>query len=226
MSEGGGHERDGRGETRDRIYRAALALFRDKGFDATTMRDVATAAGMSLGAAYYYFRSKEAIVLAFYGEVHAAWHRRGRALLAETTDLAARIRGLLHLHHAIVADDRALLGAIVRTVADPASPLSVFSSDNQRLRSESIGLYFAALEVDEVPDDLRDLGALGLWTLDLALMLYLVWDDSPEQVRTHRLVDEVVDLVAGALPLLSLPLARPFLSRVARILVEARLVPE
>lgn len=217
---------DGRaGETRERIYRAALALFRDKGFDRTTMRDVARGANMSLGAAYYYFRSKEAIVLAFYGEVHATWHARGRALLAETRDLGARLRGLLHLHHAVVADDRALLAAIVRSVADPASPLSVFSSDNAALRDQSIDLFYAALEVEEVPEDLRDLGALGLWTLDLALMLHLVWDDSPDRARTHRLVDDVVALLTDALPFLSLPLARPLLARVARILLDAGLVP-
>ena len=51
-------------ETRDRIYNAALTLFRQRGFDATTMRDVAGAADMSLGAAYHYFPSKDALVLA------------------------------------------------------------------------------------------------------------------------------------------------------------------
>ena len=56
-----------RGElTRNTILESALQLFRDKGFDATTMRDVATRAGVALGAAYYYFDSKDAIVMGFY----------------------------------------------------------------------------------------------------------------------------------------------------------------
>ncbi|HZS36969.1 MAG TPA: TetR family transcriptional regulator, partial [Polyangia bacterium] len=38
-------------ETRRRVVDAALTLFRKRGFDATTMRDVAAAAGLSLGAA-------------------------------------------------------------------------------------------------------------------------------------------------------------------------------
>jgi AcrR family transcriptional regulator len=37
-------------------------LFREQGFEQTTMRDVAARVGVSLGAAYYYFASKDAIV--------------------------------------------------------------------------------------------------------------------------------------------------------------------
>src|ERR1700761_231517 len=40
----------------------SLDLFRTKGFDATTMRDIAGAAGMSLGAFYYYYPSKDSII--------------------------------------------------------------------------------------------------------------------------------------------------------------------
>ena len=40
-------------ETRDRILDAALRLFRERGFAETTMRDVAAAAGVATGAAYY-----------------------------------------------------------------------------------------------------------------------------------------------------------------------------
>jgi AcrR family transcriptional regulator len=53
-------------ETRARILNAALASFRVRGFDAATMRDIAEEAGVATGAAYYYFPSKEAIVLDFY----------------------------------------------------------------------------------------------------------------------------------------------------------------
>ena len=45
--------------TRERILEAALALFAERGYEATTMRDVAREAGASLGLAYRYFESKE-----------------------------------------------------------------------------------------------------------------------------------------------------------------------
>src|SRR6476469_10656324 len=74
-------------DTRDRIYNAALALFRERGFDATTMRDVAAAAGMSLGAAYHYFPSKDAIVLAYYDRVSREHARRVAAEAAPQKSL-------------------------------------------------------------------------------------------------------------------------------------------
>jgi len=55
-------------ETRTRILAAAMDLFRDRGFQATTMREIAERAGVATGAAYYYFDSKDAIVLAFYDQ--------------------------------------------------------------------------------------------------------------------------------------------------------------
>src|SRR3977135_1254380 len=53
-------------ETRSRILDAALTLFRRHGFEKATMRDIATEAGVATGAAYYYYRTKEDLVMAFY----------------------------------------------------------------------------------------------------------------------------------------------------------------
>ena len=49
-------------ETRSRILSEALTLFRERGFDQTTMRDIARAANVAIGAAYYYFESKDDIL--------------------------------------------------------------------------------------------------------------------------------------------------------------------
>ena len=53
-------------ETRARILEAALAVFRERGFSSATMREIAAHAKVAVGAAYYYFDSKDAIVFAFY----------------------------------------------------------------------------------------------------------------------------------------------------------------
>jgi AcrR family transcriptional regulator len=51
------------------LLNISLDLFRQDGFDNTTMRDIAKAANMSLGAFYYYYPSKDSIVLDFYRQV-------------------------------------------------------------------------------------------------------------------------------------------------------------
>ena len=52
--------------TRQRILDAAIALFAEKGFAATTMRDIAAAADVSIGLAYRYFARKEDLAVALY----------------------------------------------------------------------------------------------------------------------------------------------------------------
>src|ERR1044071_9326984 len=97
-------------DTRGRIYNAALTLFRDRGFDATTMRDVAAAADMSLGAAYHYFPSKEAIVLAYYDRVSKEHARRVAADATDEKSLAVRLGVAFRSKLEILKDDRPLMG--------------------------------------------------------------------------------------------------------------------
>jgi len=61
-------------ETRTRILEAALLVFRERGFDKATMREIAAEAGVAVGAAYYYFDSKESLVMAFYGRAQGQMH--------------------------------------------------------------------------------------------------------------------------------------------------------
>ena len=51
-------------EVRDRIVRAALAVFAERGFHRATMQDIVRASGLSVGAIYTYFKSKSDLILA------------------------------------------------------------------------------------------------------------------------------------------------------------------
>lgn len=51
-------------EVRDRIVRAALAVFAERGFHRATMQDIVRASGLSVGAIYTYFKSKSELILA------------------------------------------------------------------------------------------------------------------------------------------------------------------
>src|SRR5215213_3599287 len=51
-------------EVRDRIIRAALGVFAERGFHRATMQDIVRASGLSVGAIYTYFKSKSDLILA------------------------------------------------------------------------------------------------------------------------------------------------------------------
>src|SRR5207245_1028624 len=48
--------------TADRLYRAALSLFQDRGFEATRVEDIAQAAGVAKGTFFNYFPTKDAVL--------------------------------------------------------------------------------------------------------------------------------------------------------------------
>src|SRR5712692_338186 len=84
-------------QTRARIVAAALELFRNHGFEATTMREIAQSAGVATGAAYYYFDSKDAIVLAFYDQAQKDMAPRLEQAVASTRNLQQRLQALLDI---------------------------------------------------------------------------------------------------------------------------------
>ena len=106
-------------ETRRQVLDTALGLFRERGFEETTMRDIAGRAGLSLGAAYYYFKSKEAIVGAYYDYVQREHVTRAREAFAKERDLRGRLRAALHSKIDIMREDRRLLRALFRYGGDP-----------------------------------------------------------------------------------------------------------
>src|SRR6267378_8304886 len=110
-------------KTKAVILQAALELFRVRGFEVTTMRDIARAAKVATGAAYYYFSSKEAIVSAYYDQVQRVHAEKAREEWKEKSGLRERLGVVLHSKLEILKDDRRFLGALFRYTGDPGHPL-------------------------------------------------------------------------------------------------------
>lgn len=213
-------------DTRERIYSTALSLFRERGFDATTMRDVATAAGMSLGAAYHYFPSKDAIVLAYYDRVSREHARRVATDAARQKSLGGRLAVAFQSKFDILRDDRPLMGALVRFAGDPKHPLSFFGPATRHHRLESMAAFSVAIGDERLPDDLARLAPVALWALHMGLLLYFVHDASAGAKRTAALTAGAVDLLVVAFKLARLPLLRSLRRRIVTLLDHARLLPD
>lgn len=211
-------------DTRARIHAAALASFRKKGFDATTMREIASAAGVALGAAYYYFPSKDAIVLRYYEETQAAAEARADEVFAKSTDVRERLAACFHPRLDILARDRKLLSGLFRSIADPSAPLSIFAAETHEIRERSIAVFDRALEGETtLTGDARRVLVLALWSLHMGVILYFIHDTSPRQEKTRALVDRSLDLVVGLLPLAP-QLAPVFGDAIGAILADAGLL--
>ncbi|MBL4852852.1 MAG: TetR/AcrR family transcriptional regulator [Robiginitomaculum sp.] len=56
-------------ETRDKILKAAYALFEEQGYDGTSYGEIARRAGVGYGTIYFHFRTKENLLLEHYLEL-------------------------------------------------------------------------------------------------------------------------------------------------------------
>lgn len=198
-------------DTRQRIYESALKLFREKGFEPTTMRDIAAKAGVALGAAYYYFSSKEAIVLAFYQEMQESSHESILEALAGQKKLKDRIRVVLEKRLELLAPNRKFCDALFRHAPDTHDPLSPFSAETRPIRERALQHLRAALEGSDVkvPADLKPQLPYLLWLYQMAIILFWLYDRSPRQERTQKLMEKSLGLLVSLLRLSGLPLMKP-----------------
>jgi AcrR family transcriptional regulator len=213
-------------ETRASILSHAIRRFREKGFDATTMRDVAEAADVAIGAAYYYFPGKEAMVQAYYDDVQAEHARRVESALAgRKLDLEERLRIAFHTKFDILAQDRKLLGALFRYSADPDHPLSVFGRASGPVREASMKVFAAAIGDEKLPDDIRAALPVALWAAHMGILLYFIHDGSTDQARTRKLIDGVTRLIVRVLGVAKLGVMKPLRGSLTSLLRESELLP-
>jgi AcrR family transcriptional regulator len=198
-------------ETRARILNAALASFRVRGFDAATMRDIAEEAGVATGAAYYYFPSKEAIVLDFYRRSCDEMQPRIDEALQDSSGLEDRLRALIGVKLTHFAPNRGVLRALLKNGAEPKHPLSPFSPETKEIRDIDI-VWFRRILTDcgvRIPKDLAPQLPGMLWFFQMGVIFYWVIDESPNQERSQRLLALAAKSVTALVRISALPLMRP-----------------
>ena len=199
--------------TRARILETALRLFREKGFDATTMRDIATACEMAVGTAYHHFESKEAIVGAYYDFVQREHLRRVTEFNTKKHSLKQRLEQAFTSKLEIIGGDQKLLSVIMRFIGESDHPLSIFGAGTQSLRDEGTETFRVALGDEPLPADLRDLAPMLLWTLHMGMLLYFLHDKTGGE-RTRKLSLSALELVLQLFNLVRLPIVQPLLKPV------------
>ena len=207
-------------ETRARILDTALRLFRERGFEQTTMREVATEAGVATGAAYYYFRSKEELVMAFYLRTAEEEREQFAKALAATKDLRKRIRALIAIKLQQFEDHRSLLTALLKAGVDPRDPLSPFGEQTRPVREQSLQWFTRAVEESDakIPKDIAPHLPRLFWLYHMGLIYFWIIDESPGQRRTQRLLDGTLELIMQLLKIGSLPLMGPVRKRALNVL--------
>lgn len=210
--------------TRAHIRAIALRSFRERGYDATTIRLIAQEAGVSVGTTNYHFASKNHLVQELYLEVQDAHRAAAEPQLAASDDLVDRLgivyrTGLdqLSAYHRFAPE---FLSAAV----SPRSPINPLSEDSAPALAIVEGLFREALEVprNPLPAEFRAALPHALVLGHLLLALFWVYDRSPGQQRTRTLLERGLRLLRLALPLTRVPLLRAPLRELLDLVAEVR----
>lgn len=183
-------------EMRRRLYETAIGLIATRGWQETTLRDVAKQAGVSAGLLYRYFPSKRAVVLALYDELSAEYAARAARMPPDRW--RERFLYALRTSIEVLRPHRGTLASLVSVLVGDANE-GLFAPSTAFSRSRVQGVFVDAVvgATDAPRGPLAP--ALGrlLYFVHLAILLWWLLDKSPSQ----RATDALVALLERALPL-------------------------
>ena len=195
--------------TKALVLETALDMFRSKGFAKTTMRAIAAEAGVSLGGAYYYFASKNELVLELYRESVTEQRAAATVALANVSGLGDRLKVALHAGVDALTPYHGFGGAFISSALPPQSAVNPFGAASAEVREDAIGIFSDVLESTKVPAFLRTQLPELLWLAYMGVVLFWVYDRSDHQRRTRTLIEGTAPLIAKLVSLSRLPVVKP-----------------
>ena len=181
-------------ETRQRILDAAAELFRSRGFDGTTTRDVARAAEIATGTLFNYFATKETIVAALVAD--ALSRAQGRFEKTEPGEsLAESLFALVATELRQLRPYRKYLAPVLETALSP------LAADERGEPGEEIRVRHlervASLARSHGCGELSPVALQLYWTLYTGALAFWAHDRSPRQEDTLALLDESLAMFAS-----------------------------
>lgn len=181
-------------QTRETIVRCAMELFAERGFDATTIADIAAAADIAPRTFFGYFPSKEAVVFHDFDEVHETFAARLRDRPSGTTAFEA-LRGWILELIELRQDDP--LSECQRTLIDETPSLDDHERANMA-RFQEVLAAAVAVDLGIEADSLRAGMVSAAAVAALESLRHLKDDETgPEQVVA--VMNEVLVFLQGGL---------------------------
>jgi AcrR family transcriptional regulator len=191
VREPNGKRERGKTERRERLYEAALELFRSQGYEATTVADITRRAGVAKGTFFNYFPTKDA-VLRYMGAREVG--RLGAASLAGGgTSSLARLKRLLAALARSLEQDRDLVCLIFRRGISVAELLAGDAGGFSVQPTAGLLIRQAQRTAEVNPDLDPDMLAAALDALYLQQLV--LWCESPHPYPLAERLTGIADLL-------------------------------
>lgn len=193
-------------ETRLNILQTALDLFRVKGFQDTSMEEIAESTDISKGTLYNYFESKEAILSAYIQTTTANFGQEMESLLNKHQGVESRLRLLLNFKHDLLGKDLELtaiyLSYRMQTLFSSPLPGSPFTRpfSNPSVATQRSGLENVVIKIisdaqqnKEIRSDLPVLVLARSFQL-MSINYFLFCQSANDSSETEQLREQLIEL--------------------------------
>jgi AcrR family transcriptional regulator len=184
--------------TRQRILQAAMNRFVTDGWQHTTTRGIAMAAGIATGTLFNYFPTKEAIAAALMIEALELADEEFHPGCSGENSLEADLFSLIWSGLRSLRELRKFLGPASDTIFSPLARQSP-GSPGDAIRVDHLELVEAILTSHGYPAPRPAVTVQLYWTLYLGVFAYWAADDSPGQEETLALLDQSLKLFVASL---------------------------
>jgi len=186
-------------DSRQEILRTAARLFQQRGYDATSMNDVAAALKLSKGGLYHHFQSKDEILFEIMNHAMQITQDRVLAPSRAVADPEARLRALIRLHIEVVLSPQDREITVMLHENHPLPP-SLRKSINARKKEY---IHFVEELMAEVQRVRHSKGSVSPRAAAFALLGMINWIyqwHKPEgSLQIHNLVPQFTELVFGGI---------------------------
>lgn len=184
--------------TEQRILEAAARLFLSSGWENTTTREIATAAGIATGTLFNYFPCKEAIAAALMSDALEKAEQEFSARPLEEASLEEDLFTLIWTGLKGLRPHRSFLAVAAETIFSPLARSSPDRSGDA-IRVRHLEMVEQIIGAHGGNGPLRAVTMQLYWTLYLGVFAYWAADESPNQEDTLALLDQSLKLFIASL---------------------------
>lgn len=153
---------------RDRILRVAARLYTRQGYEATSMRAIADAAGVTKSLVAYHFGSKEELFSSLLREAIGDCRDSADAVLRRESSAAARLRAMLRAQFARAREAPEVVAFAHEVMTSPG--LLPFGFDSKSDSCEIFATYVQLIEAGQQHGEFRTLDARAVALVALAVV--------------------------------------------------------
>ena len=186
-------------DSRQEILRTAARLFQQRGYDATSMNDVAAALKLSKGGLYHHFQSKDEILFEIMNHAMDITQERVLAPVRSIPDPEDRLRSLIRRHIEVVLSP---VDREITVMLHENHPLPPVLRKRINIRKKEY-IHFVADLIADVQRTRQAKGGVSPRAAAFALLGMINWIYQwykPEgELQTHNLVPQFTNLVFGGI---------------------------